>query len=79
MAPLTYHGVDAYIYEQLHRFYFGKKSNAGLLNQLSEHFLYKENSALWLSWEMGSKVVNFDKLFLQQFSTKIYQALRDDV
>ena len=36
-------------------------------------------NALWLSWKMGLKVVNFDKLFLHQFSTKIYQTLRDDV
>ena len=36
-------------------------------------------NALWVSWKMGSKVVNFDKLFLHQFLTKIYQNLRDDV
>ena len=37
------------------------------------------DNALWLSWKIGSKVVNFEKLFLHQFSTKIYQTLRDDV
>ena len=28
---------------------------------------------------MGSKQVNFDKLFLHQMSIKIYQSFRDDV
>ena len=31
------------------------------------------------SWKMRLKVVNFDKLFLHQFSTKIYQTLENDV
>ena len=30
-------------------------------------------------WKTGLKVVNFEKLFLHQFSTKIYQTLKDDV
>ena len=30
-------------------------------------------------WKMGLKVVNFDKLFLHQFSMKIHQTLRDGV
>ena len=38
-----------------------------------------DSNALWLSWKMGSKVVNFEKLFLRQFSKKIYQTLRDNV
>ena len=36
-------------------------------------------NALWLGWKMGLKVVNFERLFLHQFSTKIYQTLRDNV
>ena len=28
---------------------------------------------------MGLKVVNFERLFLHQFSTKVYQTLRDNV
>ena len=35
--------------------------------------------ALCLSWKMGLKVVNFDKLFSHQFSTKIYLTLKDNV
>ena len=31
------------------------------------------------SWKTRLKVVNFEKLFLHQFSTKIYQTLRDGV
>ena len=41
--------------------------------------LHRLTIALWLSWKMGSKVVNFDKLFLHQFLTKIYQNFRDGV
>ena len=53
------------------------------LRYFLEHILHgvaaTPPTALWLSWKMGSKVVNFDKLFLHQFSTKIYQNLRGDV
>ena len=47
------------------------------------HF-YQNNRLRWSiaqckCWKTGLKVVNFYKLFLHQFSTKIYQTLRDGV
>ena len=36
-------------------------------------------NALWLSWKMESKVVNFDKLFLHWFSSKICEILHKAV
>ena len=42
-------------------------------------FGQKRNNALCGSWKTGLKVVNFDKLFLRQFSTKFHQIWRDGV
>ena len=58
---------------------YSVSTTQNISNKPAHANIYNKINALWLGWKMGSKVVNFDKLFLHQFSNKIYQTLRDDV